>query len=132
MEENKQQDAPQEEAPKKEEAQKEEAKNQEQPEQKPAGEDADIKENKVWALLSYLGILCLIPLLAKKDSKFAQFHAKQGLLLVIGWVVSWFPILGWIIGIIVLVLSIIGIVNVLSGEMKKLPLIGDYAEKLNI
>ena len=94
--------------------------------------ERDISENKLWALLAYLGILCLVPLLAKKDSSFAQFHAKQGLVLLIGWVVSWIPVFGWIIWVGVVILSIIGILNVLSGEMKPLPLIGDAAKKLNI
>lgn len=35
------------------------------------------------AVISYLGILCLVPLLTKKDDKFTQFHAKQGLALLI-------------------------------------------------
>jgi uncharacterized membrane protein len=74
----------------------------------------------------------LIPLLGKKDSPFAQFHAKQGLILLIGWVVSWFPVFGGIIGIIVLVFSIFGIIYVLKGETKKLPIIGDLAEKIKI
>lgn len=39
---------------------------------------SDINQNKVMAVLSYFGILVLIPLLAKKDSKYAQYHAKQG------------------------------------------------------
>ncbi|MGM9658042.1 MAG: zinc-ribbon domain-containing protein [Eubacteriales bacterium] len=42
-------------------------------------EDADIASNKGMAVLGYIGPLCFIPLLAKKDSPFAQFHAKQGL-----------------------------------------------------
>ena len=32
------------------------------------------------AILAYFGILVLIPILAAKDSKFARFHANQGLL----------------------------------------------------
>ena len=95
-----------------------------------AGKDAS--ENKLLAVLCYLGILVLIPLLVKKDSPFIQFHAKQGIVLLIGWVVSWFPILGWLLGIGVFVLCIIGIINVLNGEMKKLPVVGDLAEKINL
>ena len=95
-------------------------------------ENSDIEENKVLALLCYLGILVIIPLLIKKDSPFVQFHAKQGLILLIGWVVSWFPILGWIIGVVVFVLSIMGLLSVFNGEMKKLPIVGDLAEKINL
>jgi len=92
----------------------------------------DIDENKLWALIGYLGILCLIPLLAKKDSKFAQFHAKQGLILAIGGFFAWVPFFGWILGIFIFVLWVMGIMNVLSGKMKPLPVVGELAEKINI
>ena len=38
----------------------------------------DIEQNKVMALLSYLGILVLVPLLGAKGSKYARFHTSQG------------------------------------------------------
>jgi len=99
-----------------------------------------IDDNKVIAILSYIGVLCLIPLLMKKDDKFVFFHAKQGLVLfvieIITSLVLMIPILGWIIApiasLIWLVLSIIGIVNVLGGEMKELPILGKYAGKIKI
>jgi len=99
-----------------------------------------IDDNKVIAILSYIGVLCLIPLLMKKDDKFVFFHAKQGLVLFIVEIITYFvlmiPILGWIIApiasLIWLVLSIIGIVNVLGGEMKELPILGKYAGKIKI
>ncbi|MBF0619925.1 MAG: hypothetical protein HQL19_07145 [Candidatus Omnitrophica bacterium] len=37
------------------------------------------KEEKVYALLAYLFLLCVIPLVQKKDSAFVLFHARQGL-----------------------------------------------------
>ena len=43
----------------------------------------DIEDSKVLSLFSYLGILILIPILACKDSKFAKFHANQGLKFII-------------------------------------------------
>ena len=97
----------------------------------------DIQENKGLTVLSYIGLLCLVPLLAKKDSKFAQYHAKQGLVLfimeLIIWVLLVIPVLGWIIyvvGIITsLVLAIMGIMNVVNGKCKELPIIGKFAEK---
>ena len=39
---------------------------------------ADVQNNKVMAVLSYIGILVLIPILAAKESPFARFHANQG------------------------------------------------------
>jgi len=94
-------------------------------------------EKNLAAVLSYIGILFLVPLLACKDSAFAQFHAKQGLVLFIAEIatmfIAWIPILGWIVGfvcwIIWLVLSLIGIINVLSGKQKPLPIIGKFAKK---
>ncbi len=44
---------------------------------------ADINQNKAMAILSYLGILVLIPIFAAKNSKYARYHANQGLVLLI-------------------------------------------------
>jgi uncharacterized membrane protein len=92
----------------------------------------DIEQNKVIALFAY--ILFFIPLLAAKDSKFARYHANQGLVLLlfgiaISIVSSVIPIIGWfIIGplgtLFVLVLAIMGIINALNGKAKPLMLIG--------
>ena len=41
--------------------------------------DADVQNNKVMAVLAYIGLLVLIPIFAAKDSKFARFHSGQGL-----------------------------------------------------
>ncbi|NLA05547.1 MAG: hypothetical protein GX881_07535, partial [Firmicutes bacterium] len=89
--------------------------------------------------LAYLGILFLIPLLAKKDSPYSQFHAKQGIVLFIGWVaatvINVIPILGQIVfviaGLFFFVLFIIGVINALSGKAKELPLIGQLGHKFN-
>lgn len=43
----------------------------------------DIAQNKAMSVLSYIGILVLIPVFAAKNSKFARFHANQGLVLLI-------------------------------------------------
>ncbi len=43
----------------------------------------DINENKGISVLSYLGPLVFIPMFARKNSKYARFHANQGLVLLI-------------------------------------------------
>ena len=43
----------------------------------------DIEDNKLMGVLAYIGLLFLIPLFAAKESKFAQFHTNQGILLCI-------------------------------------------------
>lgn len=94
-------------------------------------EDKDIRENKWWALLSYLGALALLPLLLKQDSQYAQFHAKQGLVILGGWVLAWLPF-GFVLAIFSLVLSILGIISVIKEEKRKLPIVGELAEKINL
>jgi len=100
----------------------------------------DVEENKVVAAIGYIGILCLIPLLLKPKSKFAKFHGKQGLVLVIGWVINFIiglvPVIGWLIGFIGLValtiLSILGIIKSLAGEYWEMPYLSEYAKKIKI
>jgi uncharacterized membrane protein len=106
-------------------------------------EDKTVAEGKVWAILAYLGILCLLPLLLKKENKFALFHGKQGLVLFIGEVaiaiLNVIPILGllgqilWFMGVIVFgILSLIGIIQALMGRYWKMPVVCDVAEKFKI
>ena len=47
----------------------------------PAGQQS--QNRGLMIALSYLGILCLIPLLVEKDDKEVQWHAKHGLVLMI-------------------------------------------------
>lgn len=128
---------------KKEEEKKEEKKTEEKKEETKGSDlQKDIEENKAITFLSYLGILALVPLLAKKESKFAQFHAKQGLVLAIAvavafWVSGVIPFLGFFlltpaVSIGGIVLMIIGLINVANGEMKELPIIGELAKKINL
>ena len=109
---------------------------------------ADISANKVYAILSYIGFLVLVPLIAVPKSKYARFHANQGLVLLIGevaysivrsvllFVLSFASIgLGRIlyiavkfatgaVGIVFIVFAVIGIVNAAQGIAKELPLVG--------
>lgn len=103
-------------------------------------EDKVVTEGKVWAILAYLGILCLLPLLLKKENKFALFHGKQGLVLFIAEVaiaiINIIPILGqilWFLGVVVFgVFSLAGIIQVLMGKYWKMPIVYDFSEKFKI
>ncbi len=102
----------------------------------PTFDSKDVEENKLIAAIGYVGILCLIPLLAKKESKFAQEHGKQGLILLIVWIVGsfifWFPIIGWIMALAVLVINIIAFVKALMGEFWEIPVVGPLRNKFNL
>ncbi|HLD31547.1 MAG TPA: DUF4870 domain-containing protein [Patescibacteria group bacterium] len=103
-------------------------------------EAKDIEENKALAIIGYLGLLCLLPLLLKKDSPYAKYHGIQGLVLCIFWViinaVGIIPVLGWMIAvlgnILCLLLMIVGMLHAANGEGKELPFIGQYAKNLNL
>jgi len=98
-------------------------------------------------VLSYVGILCLIPLLTKKDDPEVQWHAKNGtalfaaeVILVILRIMLIFvriPFLGCGMSMITcviwlgfLVISILAIMKALKGERFRIPVITDMAEKM--
>jgi len=94
----------------------------------------DIEENGHIAALSYIWAACLIPLLFRRKSKLAQFHAKQGLLLfAVELLGAWLfpiPIIGWALGFLVMLLSLLGVVNALSGNFWEMPFLGRYAKRM--
>lgn len=82
---------------------------------------------KLYAVLAYLGIFFIIPLIMCKDSEFVRFHTNQGIILFIASVIcAAVPIVGWIASIGVVVLMVVGLINVSNNEMKELPLIGKF------
>lgn len=91
----------------------------------------------VAAFFSILGFL--IAFLTKREDKYVMFYAKQSLVLFIGSLIfsiaGVFPLVGPVIsvlgGILVFALWIWLWIYALSGEMKDVPIIGEFAEKLN-
>lgn len=100
----------------------------------------DIADNKLFAAIGYLGILCFVPLFLKKDSLYAQFHGRQALVLFIAEIIVSFvniiPFLGqliWFFGSIVfLIVSVMGIIKAWQGECWEIPLISGYARKISL
>jgi len=101
-------------------------------------------EGKLFAFLAYLLSIVgfIIVLVAKKDNKFAMFHAKQSLVLFFGWVIAgivmFSPIpflhalIYGILYLLLLILWIMGIVYALTGQEKQLPVVGQIAAQFNI
>lgn len=93
---------------------------------------------RLLAFISYLSILCLVPLLIARDDEFVQFHARQGLVLwlwgLLCLMALHLPGLGpFISGISVLFIgffSLLGMLSVLFSRRWKLPWIGGLAAKL--
>lgn len=93
--------------------------------------------DKLMGVLSYLGILSLIPYFIKDQSSFVRYHAVRGLNLflleliagvgasIIGFILPGLGgLIGWVASVAGLVFSIIGIINVANGDQKDLPIIG--------
>lgn len=90
---------------------------------------APSQEEKLWAALSYLGVLSIVVLLVKKE-KFVHNHAKQGFLVFVGECFMFIPVInflfGWAIGLVAIILAIVGIIKAVSGEAWKVPFIGEW------
>lgn len=115
----------------------------------------DAADNQIMGILAYIPFLFLVPLFAAPNSKFAQFHANQGILstlvflglgvvntvidLIIGGIfgiigIGFLSVLGgifcWLLGIAstaaFVFLAVTGIINVCNKQAKDLPLVGAF------
>ena len=92
---------------------------------------------RLLAAMSYLGILCFVPLLFNRGDNFVAFHARQGLVIWTWGVLALFslaiPGLHWVFAVSsagVAMLSFLGVVSALLLQQWKFPVIGELAEKL--
>ena len=100
-----------------------------------------------------VGMLCYIPIVPAiiflvmepyNKSRFVRFHAFQMIFFSVAWIVIWIalsfvgmvPVLGWLtlliwplLGLGGLIIWIILLIKANQGQMFKLPLVGDLAEK---
>ncbi len=102
-------------------------------------------DRTVMLILAYLGPLSLVPLLAEKEDREIQWHAKNGLVLFGAWavlcmidifVVATLQVFGCIytlfmtfVGLLYLALVVLGIVKALRGERFVIPGISDLAAR---
>jgi len=110
----------------------------------------EIESGKLLAAVAYLPALCFVGLLAAPENRYVGFHCRQGFLLFLVEVVAWIfvavfegsvgriPVLGFLVGAIVrftlgigfLGLTVYGVVKGATGEMARIPLLGDAIEKV--
>ena len=117
----------------------------------PAGSGGAVSQNRtIMIVLSYLGILALIPLLVEKDDKEVQWHAKHGLVLAVAEVAlcialsivmgllavithgvgGCFGLFLWpIISLGILVLHVLCIVKGVNGQRFLVPGISQFADR---
>lgn len=110
----------------------------------------DVERGRLLAAVAYLPALCFLGLLGAPENAYVHFHARQGFLLLlvelifavffgiydltlgqIPWVG---PILGYIVKFLVwtslLVITVVAAARASTGDMTKLPYLGDYIEKV--
>ena len=103
---------------------------------------SDIEKGKLMSVLSYLGILSLIPFFVEKENKYVRFHAIQGLnlfvfsiiysvaLSILSIILAFIPIIGWLLIIVLGLVSyaipvfcIMGIVFACQDKAKEVPVV---------
>ena len=111
----------------------------------PAGGGGGTSENRgLMIVLSYLGLLAIIPLLMEKEDKEIQWHAKHGLvifvaefiLFAVSFVFGLLPVIGclapilWVIVLIAaIVIAILCIVKGINGERFLIPGLSQFADR---
>ncbi|MEN6617447.1 MAG: DUF4870 domain-containing protein [Syntrophorhabdus sp.] len=97
-------------------------------------------QQNVAGLLTYLAgfVTGIVFIIIEKENRFVRFHAMQsifvfGFLFVVQIILSFIPFIGWvlapIVGILGVILWIILMLKAYKGEMYKLPVVGEMAEK---
>ena len=97
----------------------------------------DVLDGKMYAVLAYVSIFCIVPLILKKDNPFVLGHGRQGLVLfvlevatlVVSIIFPWLfrPFLFILFGF-----SFWGMVMAIRGQGVELPVISRIAEKITI
>lgn len=101
-------------------------------------EDQEIKEGKVFAMIAYWFFLCILPLILKKDNRFAVYHGKQGLVLFIlfvaGFIISIIPFLGplvfRVVSLLYLLTMLWGTFQALKGRYSRIIFVSDIADNI--
>lgn len=99
----------------------------------------DVSQDKIYGVLSYIGLLWLIPFFLRKDSRFVRFHLNQGLILIICNIATsliatvckkiGLDFMGYVslLNLVWFVFAILGIIHAAQGnDEAELPIIGQF------
>ena len=115
----------------------------------PTGGSAPGSDRTLMVVLAYLWILALIPLLTKKEDAEVQWHAKNGIGILIGEILAWIvlTVIGFVapdavgcgVGVIscavwiaFLVVRIIALIKGVGGQRFSVPVLTDLGQKISI
>jgi len=113
---------------------------EEQPETKPstppASQENTVDQSRIFAALSYFGLLLIVPLLLARDNDFVKFHLKQGIAWFVAWLVAsfimWIPLLGWTLGVAMFAVSVFAAIQAYEGKRWEMPYVAKYAKMIKL
>ena len=93
--------------------------------------DPVIAKGKFFAAIGYISFLCFVPLLLRRDNKFAQFHGRQALILFVLELAAAMLVIVPVVGEVVfrfaclvfIIFSLAGLIKVLMNEYWEMPII---------
>ncbi len=99
--------------------------------------EENIIEGKIYAFSAYISVLCIIPLILKKNNPFVLAHGKQGLVLFIAQTAVWIlsivvPFLLAPLMFVIFALSFWGLMAAIKGKFVRLPIAANWADKISL
>ena len=101
------------------------------------GQQPQSSNSQMIAIISYLafiGWIIAFVLYQNDKSEFAIYHLRQSLgfniIGTVGWVIFWIPVVGWLLAILVFVFWLMGLIYAAQGEMKPVPVFGEFFQNL--
>lgn len=89
----------------------------------------DIRVNKDIAAFSYVWIMSVIIYIARKDSRFIQYHSKQGIVLFLLTIpAAMIPYVGKLLVLIIVGGMVLGFIHAAQGKYEDVPLAGELAK----
>jgi fumarate reductase subunit D len=97
----------------------------------------NLDESRVYAALSYLLILVLVPWLMRRGDPFVNWHVRQGLVVFIAIIAAviaaaWVPTIGGIVVLLLFIGDIVALVMALQGRRWRIPVLGLLADTFRV
>ena len=97
-------------------------------------------EDTTTAIVSYLtliGFIAAVIIHGNKKTRLGAYHLRQALGLMLSFIAVGFcwivPIIGWMVGfcawLVLIVFWVIGLLSAINGQLKPVPLLGEYFQK---
>ncbi len=96
-----------------------------QPSSPETPDSIDILKNKDIAAFSYVWIMSILIYFSRKDSKFVQYHSRQGIVLFLMTIpLSFIPYIGRYVVFLAVAGMLLGFINAAGGQTRDVPLVG--------